>query len=122
MKHLTQGELEVMQVLWGNEWLKPAELQAKFPRPIKNAALRSVLLVLLEKEHVIRKKKGKAYFYKARTKQRRTLKSEARRLADAFSKGSTVALIAQLITMENLSDDDIRELKKIASEKSEKGE
>ena len=122
MKPLTRGELEVMQVLWENDWLKPSELQDKFPRPIKNAALRSVLLVLLEKEHIVRRKVGKAYYYKARTKQRRSLKEEIKRLADAFAQGSSVALIAQLVRMENLSDEDIRELRKIAEEKPDNGE
>ena len=43
MKPFTSGELEVMQVLWQHGSLKPAEIQARFPRPIQNAALRSVL-------------------------------------------------------------------------------
>ena len=82
----------------------------------------TALLVLLEKGHVIRRKEGKAYLYKAKTRQRRSLKNEVRRLAEAFTQGSSVALIAQLIKMENLSEQDIRELQKIAAEKPENGD
>ena len=70
MNGFTKGELEVMQVLWEHGLLKPGELQEHFLRPIGNAALRSVLLVLLEKEHVIRVRKGRAYYYKAKHRVR----------------------------------------------------
>jgi len=106
----TSGELEVMQVLWEHGKLKPAEIQKKFPRPIKNAALRSQLLILLEKGHVKREKIGKAYYYTAKTPPQRTLKHMVHELANVFFSGSRTALIAQLIQMENLSEDDIREL------------
>ena len=117
MALFTRGELEVMQVLWEHEALKPGEIQEKFPRPIRNAALRSVLLVLLEKGHVTRRKVGKAYYYKARTPRQSTLKKMTRRLAEVFCGGSSAALIAHLIKSEELSEEDIRQLKRIAEMK-----
>ena len=47
--HFTQCELEVMQILWGHGELKPVEIQERYSRPIKNAAVRFQLKVLLEK-------------------------------------------------------------------------
>ena len=70
MNSFTPGELEIMQVLWEFGSLKPAEIQANFPRTIRNAALRSALLVLMEKGHIERKKVGKAYYYSAITPSR----------------------------------------------------
>ncbi len=122
MAVFTSGELEVMQVLWEHGKLKPAEIQEKFPRPIKNAALRSQLLVLLEKGHVRREKIGKAYYYTAKTPQHRTLKQMVREMANVFFDGSRTALIAQLIKMENLSEEDIRELQKVARGEGENKE
>ena len=121
MKPFTTGELEVMQVLWEHGSLKPAEIQERFPRPIRNAALRSVLLVLLEKGHVRRTRVGKAYFYEARTRRQRTLAQTVRRLADVFSGGSAAALIAQMIETSDLKPEEVRELKRIADEKQESG-
>lgn len=118
MKIFTPGELEVMQVLWKHGALKPADIQAKFPRPIQNAALRSVLLVLLEKGHVTREKSGKAYFYKAKTPRQRTFQSMLKQLTQVFCGGSTKALIAQLIENEKLSDEEIRELQNLARQKT----
>lgn len=117
MSKFTKSELEVMQVLWEHGALKPAEIEELFPRPIKNAALRSLLLVLLEKGHVTRQMKGKAFFYKAKTPRENTFKKMARQMANIFCGGSPAALIAQLIKVEDLSAEDIQELQDIANKK-----
>ncbi|MEN6627727.1 MAG: BlaI/MecI/CopY family transcriptional regulator [Candidatus Sumerlaeia bacterium] len=118
MINLTPGEIEVMKVLWerGGE-MSPPEIEEKFPRPIKNAALRFQLKILLEKGHVTRRRVGKAYFYKAVTPRQRTFKSMARRMAEIFFAGSTAGLIAELIKTENLSDKEIQELEQLAKGK-----
>ncbi len=113
MSRFTSGELEIMQVLWDHGPLKPAQIQHHFPREIGNAALRSALLVLLDKGHVRRERRGKAYFYSALTPREGTLRSMARRMADTFTGGSTPGLIARLIEQERLSPDDVRQLKRI---------
>lgn len=117
MKPLTSGEIEIMQLLWDRGPLTPPELQSLFPRKIKNAALRAGLLVLLEKGHVSRTKQGRAYLYKAVTQQRRTFKKMVTNLKHIFCDGSPKALIAQLINMENLSDEEIDELRHIVANK-----
>ncbi|GAF81973.1 unnamed protein product [marine sediment metagenome] len=117
MASLTAGELDVMRILWDRGKLKPAEIQQLYPRPIKNAAVRFQLRVLLEKGHVSRRKVGKAYYYAAVTRRDGALRKMARRMADAFSGGSTAGLIAELIKSEKLTADEIRELKRIAGEK-----
>jgi BlaI family penicillinase repressor len=115
MAGFTEGELEVMGVLWESERpLKPVEIEKRFARPVGNAALRSMLLVLLEKGHVDREKRGKAYFYKAATPRESEFRRRARRLAKMFCGGSYTQLIAQLIKSEKLSDADLAELRRIA--------
>ncbi|MCC6548331.1 BlaI/MecI/CopY family transcriptional regulator [Candidatus Sumerlaeota bacterium] len=104
-----------MRVLWSHGTLKPAEIEELFPRPVGNGAVRSVLLILLEKGHVDRRKVGKAFYYEAKTSPDSEFKNWARRFADVFCGGSPKALIAQLIKSEKLSAEDIRELEKVAS-------
>jgi BlaI family penicillinase repressor len=117
MPQFTPGELEVMEVLWQASPLKPADIEARLDRPIGNAALRSVLRVLLEKGHVKREKRGKAYYYRPARPARASLRQMARKLADVFCNGSTFDLVAQLIKTEKLSPDDIRKLQEIAHPK-----
>lgn len=119
MATFTAGELEVMQVLWDHGALNPTQIEERFPRPIQNAALRSVLLVLLEKGHVTREKVGRSYVYEARTPRQNTFKNMIRRISDVFCGGSPAALIAQIIKTEKLSKDDIAELRRVMSQAEE---
>jgi BlaI family penicillinase repressor len=114
MVRFTPGELEVMQVLWQENPLKPADIESRLERPIGNAALRSVLRVLLEKGHVKRLKRGKAYFYRPTRPAQASFRQMARKLADVFCSGSAFDLVAQLIKAEKLSPEDIRKLEKLA--------
>jgi len=114
----TSGELEVMQVLWEHGELNPGELQKMFPRPIQNAALRFQLKLLLEKNHVGRRKKGKAYYYHAVTTRDSSLKKMAKRMSEVFCQGSAKGLIAELVATEKLSNKEIEELKQFVRSRS----
>jgi predicted transcriptional regulator len=117
MTDLTPGELEVMEVLWRHGPLKPAEILEHLDRPLSNPALRSVLRVLLEKEHVTRTRRGKAYYYRPRRPAPVALRRMTRKLADIFCGGSSLELIARLVREEKLSPDDVRALQQIANER-----
>ena len=112
MARLTDGELEVMRILWEHGEMKPPEMQEQFSRRIKDPALRSYLTILLEKGHVVRKRKGKAYYYKAKTKPQPVFKAMYCQLLDTFFQGSTEALLCRLIKSENLSNEELCQLKK----------
>ena len=116
MAEFTKGELEVMRILWVHGEMKPAGIQEKFPRKIKNSALRSYLTILLEKEHVSRRKVGKAYFYKPATHQESAFRHTLRSLLDTFCGGTTEGLLVRLIKSEKLSERELLELKRIADE------
>ena len=118
MSSFTSTELEVMKILWEHGELKPAEIQDRYSRPVKNAALRFQLKVLLEKGHITRRKVGKAFLYKALTPRSGTLRKMVRHMAGVYSQGSTAGLIAELIKTEKLSEQDLLELKALAGEKS----
>ena len=114
MSSFTSTELEVMKILWEHGELKPAQIQEKYSRPIKNAALRFQLKVLLEKGHITRQKIGKAYCYKALTLREGSLRKMVSRMAEIYSKGSTAGLIAELIKNEKLSAEELLELQQLA--------
>ncbi|HVC93244.1 MAG TPA: BlaI/MecI/CopY family transcriptional regulator [Pirellulales bacterium] len=114
MAKFTPGELEVMRILWRHGELKPAEIQEKFPRPIKNPALRSYLSILVAKGDVVRRRRGKAFYYKTKTKRQSALRSMFRELAHVFYDGSMKAVLFHLVQSEKLSPDEVAELKRLA--------
>lgn len=116
MRKFTDGELDVMHILWEHGELKPAEIIERFPRPIKNPAMRSFLSVLVHKGHVTRRKVGKAYFYKAKTQEEPAFSSMLSKMVDVFFSGSTEALLCRLIRSEKLTEQQLLELKKLAQQ------
>jgi BlaI family transcriptional regulator, penicillinase repressor len=114
MSRFTPGELKVMRLLWEHGELKPAELQERFPEPIKNPALRSYLTTLVEKGHVARRRVGKAFYYKAVTRSRSAFRTMLGELVDAYCGGSVQALVMNIIRSERLSEDELLELKRLA--------
>jgi predicted transcriptional regulator len=113
---LTAGEFDVIRILWEHGELKPAQIQSHFPRPIKNAALRSYLSILLEKGHVTRRQVGKAYFYKAKTKRESAFFRTLKEIINSYCEGSPQALVMALIKSERLSEAELLRLKRLAEE------
>lgn len=116
MPRFTPGELQVMQLLWKHGEMKPSQMHKLYPEPIKDPALRSYLTILMEKGHVSRRKEGKAYFYKAITRQQSAFRSTLRELLDAYCAGSTQTLLLNLIRTEKLSEEELVKLKRLADE------
>jgi predicted transcriptional regulator len=116
MAQFTKGELEVMRILWKRGELKPAEIHAHFPRKITNPSLRSYLAILLEKGHVVRRRVGKAYYYRAKTRRQSTFRAMLRDLTRVCCDGSVESLLCTLIRSEKLSEADLLELKRLSDE------
>lgn len=117
MPRFTPGELKVMKLLWEHGELKPSELQDRFPEPIKNPALRSFLTILLEKGHVVRRRVGRAYYYKAVTRSQSVLRTMLGELVDTYFGGSVQALVMNIIKAERLSEDELLKLKQLADDR-----
>jgi len=122
MVRFTKGELEVMRILWNRGELKPADIQAQFPRKITNSSLRSYLAILLEKGHLVRRRVGKAYYYRAKTRRESTFRGMIRDVARICFDGSLNAMLCHLIRSQKLSEEDLLELKRISAEDSQSSE
>lgn len=112
---LNENELEVLRILWEGGEQKPAEIEERFSWPIENATLRSVLVNLVEKQHVVRRRDGKAFRYATRLPKATVLQEMTRSLARIFSGGSTQQLVAQLVETDSLSPEDLKLLQETAA-------
>jgi len=115
MISLNENELEVLRVLWERGELKPAEIQSHFSWRIENATLRSVLVNLVEKKHVVRRLQGKAFFYAARIPKASLLQNFTQRLAQIFAGGSHKELVAQLVETADIQPADLLLLRQTAA-------
>ncbi len=118
MPQFTAGELETMKILWTHGELKPAEIQKHYSKPIKNPALRSYLSILLEKGHITRTLVGKAYYYKAKTRQKSAFQKMLGELVDNFCEGSSETLLVNLLKKEKLTEKELLHIKELADKNS----
>ena len=118
MASLNPNELEALRILWEQGASKPAGIQARFAWTIENATLRSVLVNLVEKGHVRRTLRGKAFFYEARITKTTLLQAMVRTLARVFAGGSSHALAAQLVETGDIKADDLKLLRQTAAGKT----
>jgi BlaI family transcriptional regulator, penicillinase repressor len=112
---LNENELEVLRILWERGELKPAEIEEQFSWTIENATLRSVLVNLIEKKHVVRQLEGKAFRYATRLPKSTALHKLMHSLARVFSGGSTHELVAQLVQTDALTPADLKLLHETAT-------
>jgi predicted transcriptional regulator len=113
---LNQNELEALRILWEKGALKPAGIQSHFSWPIENATLRSVLVNLVEKGHVTRTLRGKAFFYGARVKKTALLQNMLHTMAGVFAAGSKQELIAQLVRTGDIKPEDLEVIRRTIAE------
>lgn len=112
---MNQNELEALRILWEQGESKPAEIQAHFSWPIENATLRSVLVNLVEKNHVVRRLRGKAFYYAARVPKATLLQSITQSLARIFAGGSHRELVVQLMETSDIKSADLDLIRKTAA-------
>ncbi|MCG3198988.1 MAG: BlaI/MecI/CopY family transcriptional regulator [Candidatus Omnitrophica bacterium] len=119
MAKFTAAELEVIEILWREGELSATQIEEHLARPITNSSIRSILTILLDKGHLSRRKVGKAFLYKAKTRPESAFTTAYRRLVDAFFRGSTEAFLAHLIERENLSEAELLNLKRLGERNPE---
>ncbi len=109
----TDRELDVMAVLWGRGSATVAEVRERLPDDLAYTTVLSVLRTLEEKGHVGHREEGKAHRYFPLVERRVAGRSALARLIDTVFNGSPELLLTQLVSDRDLSDDQIKKLRRL---------
>jgi predicted transcriptional regulator len=112
---LSRREREVMDVLYRRGEATVAEVLEELPDPPTYSAVRSILRVLEEKEHIVHREDGPRYIYAPALGRERARSAALDHLVDTFFDGSAESALAALLRR---SDLDLTEaqVKKLARE------
>lgn len=111
MKKLTEREEELMTILWDNGPLFVREIIDRMPEPKPHFNTVSTFVRLLEsKGFVTHSKFGGSYRYEAAMSKDEFSRSTLRDVVDRYFGSSIRASVSALVSDENLSDDEIRQL------------
>ena len=109
----TDRELDVMAVLWERGSATVAEVRERLPDELAYTTVLSVLRTLEEKGHVAHRGEGKAHRYFPLVERRVAGRSALARLIETVFNGSPELLLTQLVSDRNLTDDQIKNLRRL---------
>ena len=109
----TDRELDVMAVLWDRGSATVAQVRERLPDDLAYTTVLSVLRTLEEKGHVDHREEGKAHRYFPLVERRVAGRSALARLIDTVFNGSPELLLTQLVSDRDLSDDQIKNLRRL---------
>jgi predicted transcriptional regulator len=109
----TDRELDVMSVLWDLDSATVAEVRERLADDLAYTTVLTVLRTLEQKGYVGHTGEGRAHRYRPLVKREAAGRSALRRLVDKVFDGSPELLLTQLVSDKNLSDDELRRLRRL---------
>jgi len=116
-KRLTNVELELMSILWALGEANVTQVIAALPagRVLAYTSVSTILRILEGKGFVAARREGRGHLYKPQVTRS---EYEARAVKDVVNRvfqGVPVAMVRQLLDNVHMSDDDVREQRKLVS-------
>ena len=116
----TEGELELLSILWDRESATVRELfeAVNAHRPVVYTGVLKQLQIMTEKGLVQRDERERAHVYRASVSQVDTEQRFLRDLSNRFFAGSAAQLAIRALEMETASDDELDAIRKLIARKS----
>ena len=113
--HLSQQQLDVMDVLWSRQSATAAEVHAALEPALGLAptTIATVLQRLAKRGVVTATRDGRAYRYRPAVTRERVRRSMTGRLVGQLFGGRPAALVSHLLREEELGADDLAELQQL---------
>ena len=113
----TDRELDVMSVLWDIGSATVADVRERIADELAYTTVLTVLRTLEQKGYVGHTEDGRAHRYKPLVKREVAGRTALRRLVEKVFDGSPELLLTQLVSDKNLSDEELRRLRKLLAER-----
>lgn len=113
----TDRELDIMAVLWELGSATVRQVQERLEPDLAYTTVLTILRVLEAKGHVRHEPDGRAHRYLPNVAQEEAGASALRRLLNKVFSGSPEALLTQLVSDDNLSEEDLLRLRRLLDER-----
>ncbi len=117
-KMLTHRESQIMAVLWNRGEAIADEIRRELADEPHDSTVRTMLRVLEAKGYVKHVKRGKAFVYRPAVKQAKAQRQAILRLIKQFFGGSPKALVMRLLEDEQITQEQLDELRRQESKGS----
>ena len=113
----TDRELDVMSVLWDIGPATVADVRERIADELAYTTVLTVLRTLEQKGYVGHTEDGRAHRYKPLVKREVAGRTALRRLVEKVFDGSPELLLTQLVSDKNLSDEELRRVRKLLADR-----
>ena len=113
----TDRELDVMGVLWDLGSATVAEVRERLADKLAYTTVLTVLRTLEQKGHVGHVGEGRAHRYHPLVKREAAGRNALRRIVAKVFQGSPELLMTQLVSDKNLTDEELRRLRRLLAER-----
>jgi len=118
---LAEREAEIMEVLWRQGPSTVAEVRERLKDHLAYTTVLTVLRNLESKGYVGHDEEGRAHRYSPRILRTTAQRSALRDLATKLFNGSSALLLTELVRDENLTEDDIKRIRRLLSGRTRSG-
>lgn len=110
---LSEAQLEIMDVIWGRGSATVGEVWQALSgrRPVARNTVQTLLTRLEEKGWLVHTDEGAAFRYRATRPRSNTLREMVRRFVDSAFGGSREGLVLALLEDEQLTRDEVRQIR-----------
>lgn len=115
----TDRELEIMNILWDRGSATVNEAREVVGTDVPYTSVLSIFQTLERKGHIRHEREGRAYRYHPLVEREEAGETAVRYVLDNLFKGSPEALVTTLVSAGDVSDEELRELRRILEEGGE---
>ena len=115
----TEGELELLRVLWekGPATVRELHDEVNLQRTVGYTSVLKILQIMAEKGLVDREESGKAHIYRAAASQEETQNQLLRDLSERLFSGSAAQLAMHALAMQPASAEELDEIRTLIEQK-----
>ncbi|MCW8875506.1 MAG: BlaI/MecI/CopY family transcriptional regulator [Kangiellaceae bacterium] len=119
---ISDSEKYIMDVLWQSSPLTAKDIIDKLDKSLdwQDKTVKTLINRLLKKEIIEFKKQGREYLYSPKMSEQEYINQASENFVERVFKGNVKSLIAAFAKPEKLSPEDIKELKKLVNDLSDK--
>ena len=112
-KTLTDREAQIMAVLWEHNEATAEQIRGELPGNPHDSTIRTLLRILESKGYIRHTVRGKAYVYRPAMGRARAERKAVHSILKRFFSGSAEALVLRLIEDEDVTPEQLAQLKSI---------
>jgi BlaI family transcriptional regulator, penicillinase repressor len=111
----TEGELELLSILWkrGEATVRDVFIEVNETRPVVYTGVQKLMQIMLDKGLVLRDVTERAHVYRAAVAKEETEQRFLRDLSNRFFAGSAGQLALRALEMEQASEEELSEIRKL---------